>query len=261
VLSIKEQLFFSTHLIFKSLTGKEVVVDNSGERCILCGFYTKEVEPYKFSSKFINFDVFMSKNGVNTCPACAYVINSDRLKGLHNHYLATEDNFELFNLNHSEMKDKKTKIGHSFFTTGQRIVDLFADPPKEKHWMLMIREFGAINAKHISLNSKTNYGISDLIWVNIGQSSIAIPYFADGTYQDIYDALYQIKKVVRANDRRINYFLEGIRPYPKYEYFKLWEETKPILQSHYNTVYLYFMYQYVVPSYSLIDKLEKIKHK
>jgi len=198
-------------------------------------------------------------NNVNTCPACSYVINSDRLIGLHNHYLATEDNFELFNINHSEMKDKKTKVGHSPFKTGQRIIDLFVNPPKEKVWMLMIRELGAVNAKHISLNAKTNYGISDLMWVNIGQSSIAIPYFPDDTYQKIYDALYSVKSVVRANDRRIKYFLEGIRPYPKYNHFELWEEVKPVLEPHYNTIYLDFIYRYIVPSFSLIEKLEKNK--
>lgn len=252
-------MFFSTHLLYKAIKDEEVELNKKGKTCALCGFQSNDVEIYRFSEKFIDFDLFMDKEShYNACSACAFIASKTQLIGLNNHYLATKKEYTPFNLNHSSLKAKQTKLGQANFVTGQKIVDILHDPPKE-HWMLMIRDFGSKNAKHISLNAKVNYGKSDLIWVNISQKSIAIPRFKDETYQTLYDAIYKLKKYVPATSKYQYYFINSEEPHEESEIYDLWHELNPILEPHKNTIYYHFIYNYVVPSHSLIGKLSKKK--
>src|SRR5699024_290974 len=157
---------------------------------------------------------------------------------------------EFMNLNNSDMKDKNINWGNKKyvapFTLGQRIIDILKDPPKE-HWLLLTREIGAVNSKHVALNSKVNYGKGSYNWMSSVQKQIAIPNFEDNTLQELYDAISLLKSNVSMLDGDMRYFLEfnGVLPHEKSNVYKVWKEVYPIIKDHVNTGYFNYIYTYL----------------
>src|SRR5699024_881542 len=224
-----------------------------------------EKSDFKIPKTFPDLHLFAEKENINTlCLACEFSFKSYR--PLFNTYLLTSNEITYMNVNNSQMKGKEVKFHDktydSPFVLGEEIIELFENPP-EGHWLLMHREHGSMNAKHIVMGASVNYGSASSYQVSIGQNQVTIPNFEKGELRKLYDAMYKLKSQVQATSPRIRYFFSftGERPHPDSDILDLWLEVYPIIKDHVNTMYFDYLYNYIVPSYSLIQKLEEEKQK